>query len=75
MAQAVAEDSTRAHEPDVTDKQRLVHPKMGLLFIVVVGSPPGDRGGPDTPMVAGCKRIFEMSTFQASLVQLAYYGA
>ncbi|MBW6439794.1 L-fucose:H+ symporter permease [Actinoplanes hulinensis] len=28
-----------------------------------------------TPMVAGFKRIFEMSTFQASLVQLAYFGA
>ena len=26
-------------------------------------------------MVAGFKRIFEMSTFQASLVQLAYFGA
>src|SRR5436305_1547200 len=28
-----------------------------------------------TPMVAGFKRIFNMSTFQASLVQLAYFGA
>ena len=28
-----------------------------------------------TPMVAGFKRIFEMNTFQASLVQLAYFGA
>ena len=28
-----------------------------------------------TPMVAGFKRIFDMSTFQASLVQLAYFGA
>ncbi len=26
-------------------------------------------------MVAGFKRIFDMSTFQASLVQLAYFGA
>ncbi len=28
-----------------------------------------------TPMVAGFQKIFEMSTFQASLVQLAYFGA
>ncbi len=28
-----------------------------------------------TPMVAGFKRIFDMNTFQASLVQLAYFGA
>jgi MFS transporter, FHS family, L-fucose permease len=28
-----------------------------------------------TPMVAGFKRNFDMSTFQASLVQLAYFGA
>src|SRR3954467_2485014 len=28
-----------------------------------------------TPMVAGFKRIFDMSTFQASLVQLASFGA
>ena len=28
-----------------------------------------------TPMVAGFKRIFDMTTFQASLVQLAYFGA
>src|SRR6187455_1674142 len=28
-----------------------------------------------TPIVAGFKRIFDMSTFQASLVQLAYFGA
>src|SRR5690349_16259018 len=28
-----------------------------------------------TPMVAGFKLIFDMSTFQASLVQLAYFGA
>jgi FHS family L-fucose permease-like MFS transporter len=28
-----------------------------------------------TPMVAGFKRIFARSTFQASLVQLAYFGA
>jgi MFS transporter, FHS family, L-fucose permease len=27
------------------------------------------------PMVAAFKRIFTMSTFQASLVQFAYYGA
>ena len=77
MAQAVAEDSTRAPAPDVGVDKRLVYPKMGLLFIVVVGcfTAWGIAADLTTPMVAGFKRIFEMSTFQASLVQLAYFGA
>ena len=50
---------------------------MGLLFIVVVGcfTAWGIAADLTTPMVAGFKRIFEMSTFEASLVQLAYFGA
>lgn len=56
---------------------RLVYPGMGLLLIVVIGcfTSWGIAADMTTPMVAGFKRIFEMSTFQASLVQLAYFGA
>jgi FHS family L-fucose permease-like MFS transporter len=75
--------SDHDHDPDDAGlasspaKERLVFPKMGLLFIVVVGcfTAWGIAADLTTPMVAGFKRIFEMSTFQASLVQLAYYGA
>jgi FHS family L-fucose permease-like MFS transporter len=58
-------------------RQPLIYPRMGLLFVVVVGcfTAWGIAADLTTPMVAGFKRIFEMSTFQASLVQLAYYGA
>ncbi len=57
--------------------QRLIYPKMGLLFAVVIGCFTcwGIAADLTTPMVAGFKQIFEMSTFQASLVQLAYFGA
>jgi FHS family L-fucose permease-like MFS transporter len=57
--------------------ERLVYPKMGLLFVVVIGcfTAWGIAADLTTPMVAGFKHIFEMSTFQASLVQLAYFGA
>jgi FHS family L-fucose permease-like MFS transporter len=50
---------------------------MGLLFASVVGcfTAWGIAADLTTPMVAGFKHIFEMSTFQASLVQLAYFGA
>jgi FHS family L-fucose permease-like MFS transporter len=58
-------------------KQRLVYPKMGFLFVVLIGcfTAWGIAADLTTPMVAGFKHIFEMSTFQASLVQLAYFGA
>src|SRR5438309_11572023 len=74
MAQAVSNhDAERA----MPMKQRLVYPKMGLLFVVLIGCFTAWGIAPDltTPMVAGFKRIFTMSTFQASLVQLAYFGA
>ncbi|MFP5283097.1 MAG: L-fucose:H+ symporter permease [Actinomycetes bacterium] len=50
---------------------------MTVLFVVVVGcfTSWGIAADLTTPMVAGFKQIFEMSTFQASLVQLAYFGA
>ena len=55
----------------------LVYPGMGLLFAVLICcfTAWGVAADLTTPMVAGFKRIFEMNTFQASLVQLAYFGA
>ncbi|HTK64224.1 MAG TPA: L-fucose:H+ symporter permease [Pseudonocardia sp.] len=78
MAQAL---SNHHADPAGSDpgqaKARLVYPKMGLLFVVVIGcfTAWGIAADLTTPMVAGFKHIFEMSTFQASLVQLAYFGA
>lgn len=50
---------------------------MLLLFIALVlcFTAWGIAQDLTTPMVAGFKRIFDMSTLQASLVQLAYFGA
>ena len=58
-------------------KTALVYPGMGVLFIVLAFCflAWGVAADMTTPMVAGFKRIFAMSTFQASLVQLAYFGA
>ena len=55
----------------------LVYPGMRLVFIVLICCFTAWGGAADmtTPMVTGFKRIFDMSTFQASLVQLAYFGA
>lgn len=60
-----------------TAKGGLVFPGMGLLFVVLICcfTAWGVAADLTTPMVAGFKRIFEMNTFQASLVQLAYFGA
>lgn len=78
MAQALSKDQAEPARPGKAQtKERLVHPKMGLLFVVVIGcfTAWGIAADLTTPMVAGFKHIFEMSTFQASLVQLAYFGA
>jgi FHS family L-fucose permease-like MFS transporter len=78
VASAVsANENFQAAESVQPASQRLVFPKMGLLFAVVIGCFTcwGIAADLTTPMVAGFKRIFEMSTFQASLVQLAYFGA
>jgi FHS family L-fucose permease-like MFS transporter len=57
--------------------QSLIGPGMLVLFIALIGcfTAWGIAADLTTPMVAGFKRIFDMSTFQASLVQLAYFGA
>jgi FHS family L-fucose permease-like MFS transporter len=60
-----------------SSKPPLVYPKMWVLFAVLICcfTAWGVAADLTTPMVAGFKRIFEMNTFQASLVQLAYFGA
>ena len=65
-----------AAAPD-SSKPPLVYPKMWVLFAVLICcfTAWGVAADLTTPMVAGFKRIFEMNTFQASLVQLAYFGA
>src|SRR6187431_1464176 len=67
----VADEADRGKSPP------LIGPGMLVLFIALIGcfTAWGIAQDLTTPMVAGFKRIFEMSTFQASLVQLAYYGA
>ena len=62
---------------DTTAKGGLVYPGMGLLFVVLICcfTAWGIAADLTTPMVAGFKQIFDMNTFQASLVQLAYFGA
>ena len=70
--------TAEAQERTVKDrKARLVYPGMGVLFVVVACCfiAWGIAADLTTPMVAGFKRIFDMTTFQASLVQLAYFGA
>jgi FHS family L-fucose permease-like MFS transporter len=72
-----SEGSPPDSAPPSDKRSRLVYPGMGLLFAVVVGcfTAWGIAADLTTPMVAGFKQIFSMSTFQASLVQLAYFGA
>jgi FHS family L-fucose permease-like MFS transporter len=68
-----------AHDavPAANKKSALVFPGMGLLFLVLICcfTAWGIAADLTTPMVAGFKQIFDMNTFQASLVQLAYFGA
>src|SRR3712207_2018267 len=58
-------------------REPLIGRGMVVLFIALIGCflAWGVAADLTTPMVAGFKRIFDMSTFQASLVQLAYFGA
>jgi FHS family L-fucose permease-like MFS transporter len=71
---AVAGQAT--DQPDHT-KQPFVHRGMVVLFVVVIAcfTAWGIAADITAPMVAAFKRIFTMSTFQASLVQFAYFGA
>jgi FHS family L-fucose permease-like MFS transporter len=70
-------DKTAADELASARSQPLVGKGMLVLFIALIAcfTAWGVAQDLTTPMVAGFKRIFDMSTFQASLVQLAYFGA
>ena len=58
-------------------KPKILFPGAATLLIAVIGcfTAWGIAADLTTPMVSGFKRIFDMSSFQASLVQMAYYGA
>jgi FHS family L-fucose permease-like MFS transporter len=66
-----------AKESEGAKSERLVGKGMVVVFVALIScfTAWGIAQDLTTPMVAGFKRIFDMSTFQASLVQLAYFGA
>ena len=66
-----------AGETEQAQSEPLLGKGMLVLFIALIAcfTAWGIAQDLTTPMVAGFKRIFDMSTFQASLVQLAYFGA
>src|SRR5690349_25075623 len=72
----IAATST-ARENERAGHAPLIGSGMIVLFVALIGcfTAWGIAADLTTPMVAGFKRIFDMSTFQASLVQLAYFGA
>src|SRR5512133_51974 len=74
---ATARTSSVAGEAEQAESQPLLAKGMLVLFIALIAcfTAWGVAQDLTTPMVAGFKRIFDMSTFQASLVQLAYFGA
>jgi len=69
-------ESTEPTEP-TGSASKILFPGAAMLFIAVIGcfTAWGIAADLTTPMVSGFKRIFDMSSFQASLVQMAYYGA
>ncbi|MEY2514397.1 MAG: transporter, family, L-fucose permease [bacterium] len=73
---SIAEGSV-AEESENTRSEPLVGQGQLLLFVALIlcFTAWGIAADLTTPMVAGFKRIFDMTTFQASLVQLAYFGA
>ena len=75
MAGAVT--TSTAEQNDQAGPEPLIGRGMIVLFIALIGcfTAWGVAADLTTPMVAGFKRIFDMTTFQASLVQLAYFGA
>ena len=64
-------------DPHAASKPKILFPGTAMLLIAVIGcfTAWGIAADLTTPMVSGFKRIFDMSSFQASLVQMAYYGA
>lgn len=63
--------------PPSESETRILFPGAVTLLIAVIGcfTAWGIAADLTTPMVSGFKRIFHMSSVQASLVQMAYYGA
>jgi FHS family L-fucose permease-like MFS transporter len=63
-------------KPDATN-QPLVYKNMILLFVALIFcfTAWGIAADMTAPLVAAFKRIFTMTTFQASLVQFSYFGA
>ena len=63
--------------PPSESETRILFPGTVMLLIAVIGcfTAWGIAADLTTPMVSGFKRIFDMSSVQASLVQMAYYGA
>jgi MFS transporter, FHS family, L-fucose permease len=63
-------------KPDATN-QPFVYKNMILLFVVLIFcfTAWGIAADMTAPLVAAFKRIFTMTTFQASLVQFSYFGA
>ena len=72
---STAAESSAAEHP--AQSRPLIGKGMVVLFIALACcfTAWGVAADMTTPMVAGFKRIFQMSTFEASLVQLAYFGA
>ena len=72
---STAAASSAAEHP--AQSRPLIGKRMVVLFIALACcfTAWGVAADMTTPMVAGFKRIFQMSTFEASLVQLAYFGA
>lgn len=77
MTQTVSHGESSPPGAGGEEKAKWVYPGMGLLFCAIVGcfTAWGIAADLTTPMVAGFKRIFDMTTLQASMVQLAYFGA
>ncbi|MEA2241579.1 MAG: transporter, family, L-fucose permease, partial [Solirubrobacteraceae bacterium] len=74
---SITRGAVAAEEPESARSEPLLGSGMLVLFIALIAcfTAWGVAQDLTTPMVAGFKRIFDMSTFQASLVQLAYFGA
>jgi MFS transporter, FHS family, L-fucose permease len=75
---ATVEDTGESPQAlEAAEKKPLVGRNMWLLFVLLICcfTAWGIAADLTTPMVAGFKRIFDMNTFQASMVQLAYFGA
>jgi FHS family L-fucose permease-like MFS transporter len=74
---SAARPAGQAVEQADQTRQPFVYRNMVVLFAVVVAcfTAWGIAADMTAPMVAAFKRIFTMSTFQASLVQFAYFGA